>query len=162
MANGATTDILRQVGRLFGEGTIAGLTDRQLLDRFRSRADEAAFEAIVARHGPMVLGVCRDVLRNSADAVAYQVERQLQEIGAGAPANEKARAEQLISELRRLVQSNSDDLSRLRQLTSDLQQLAAGLNVAPHTQGPGDYGRGSVPAQPESPYDVIDAEFTQR
>jgi RNA polymerase sigma factor (sigma-70 family) len=68
MAEGATTDVLRQVGRLFGEGTIAGLTDRQLLERFRSRQDATAFEAIVARHGPMVLGVCRDVLRNPADA----------------------------------------------------------------------------------------------
>jgi DNA-directed RNA polymerase specialized sigma24 family protein len=42
-------------------------TDRQLLDRFASRCDEAAFAALVARHGPMVLGVCRRVLHNAHD-----------------------------------------------------------------------------------------------
>jgi len=67
MARGASGDVIRQVGRLFGEGTLTGLTDSQLLDRFRSRRDEAAFEAIVARHGPMVLGVCRGVLRHAHD-----------------------------------------------------------------------------------------------
>jgi len=102
--------------------------------------------------------------RNSADAVAYQVERQLQEMGAGAPANEKARAQQLVGEIRQLVQSNSTDLPRLRQLTSDLQQLAAGLTAAQPTQGPAGDGhrRGNGSAQAGSPDDVIDAEFTQR
>jgi RNA polymerase sigma factor (sigma-70 family) len=46
----------------------AGLTDAKLLELYVSRQDEAAFEALVRRHGPMVLGVCRRVLRNEADA----------------------------------------------------------------------------------------------
>ena len=50
---------------LFAEGTLAGLGDSALLDRFISRRDELAFEAIVTRHGPMVLAVCRRVLRDS-------------------------------------------------------------------------------------------------
>ena len=37
--------------------------DAQLLTRYLARREEAAFEAIVRRHGPMVLGVCRRVLR---------------------------------------------------------------------------------------------------
>jgi RNA polymerase sigma factor (sigma-70 family) len=45
-----------------------GLSDAELLRRFVSRHDEAAFELLVWRHGPMVLGVCRRVLRNQADA----------------------------------------------------------------------------------------------
>ena len=46
-------------------GTIAGLSERQLLERFLDRRDETAFEAIVARHGSMVLNVCRTRARRS-------------------------------------------------------------------------------------------------
>jgi RNA polymerase sigma factor (sigma-70 family) len=46
----------------------ADFTDGQLLEGFVSRQDEAAFEAVVRRHGPMVLGVCRRVLRHLHDA----------------------------------------------------------------------------------------------
>ena len=61
-ARGGAT--LRQIDQLFGAGTVAGLSDAQLLERFRTRRDEAAFVALVARHGPMVLAVCRGVLRD--------------------------------------------------------------------------------------------------
>jgi RNA polymerase sigma factor (sigma-70 family) len=46
----------------------AGLTDGQLLEGFLARREEAAFEALVRRHGPMVLGVCRRLLRHEQDA----------------------------------------------------------------------------------------------
>ncbi len=68
MATGQMNRVIRQVRRsaLLREG--GGLTDGQLLECFLTRREEAAFEALVQRHGPMVLGVCRRVLRNAHDA----------------------------------------------------------------------------------------------
>ena len=43
-------------------------TDAELLRRFAGQQDEAAFTALLQRHGPMVLGVCRRLLRNQHDA----------------------------------------------------------------------------------------------
>src|SRR5436309_3326528 len=42
-------------------------TDGQLLELFMARGEQTAFEALLRRHGPMVLGVCRRVLRNAHD-----------------------------------------------------------------------------------------------
>src|SRR5262245_21016191 len=42
--------------------------DGDLLESFLTRRDESAFEALMRRHGPMVLGVCRRVLQNEHDA----------------------------------------------------------------------------------------------
>jgi RNA polymerase sigma factor (sigma-70 family) len=66
MTHVATGSVVRQLGALFEGGSLAGLSDRQLLERYndggREPAGEAAFAALVARHGPMVLGVCRQCL----------------------------------------------------------------------------------------------------
>ncbi|WZO99845.1 sigma-70 family RNA polymerase sigma factor [Isosphaeraceae bacterium EP7] len=67
MGHGSSEQLLRQVGRLFAEGTSAGISSTELLERYASRRDEAAFEGLVARHGPMVLGVCRRMLRDPRD-----------------------------------------------------------------------------------------------
>jgi RNA polymerase sigma factor (sigma-70 family) len=53
--------------RIFGGGTISGLSEWELLERYLERRDEVAFEALVARHGPMVMGVCRRVLDDQTD-----------------------------------------------------------------------------------------------
>ena len=47
---------------------VSELRDAQLLRLFIDKHDEAAFACLVSRHGPMVLGVCRRVLRSHADA----------------------------------------------------------------------------------------------
>jgi RNA polymerase sigma factor (sigma-70 family) len=44
-----------------------GLTDAELLARFVAGRDEASFAALVRRHGPMVLGVCRRLVRGTHD-----------------------------------------------------------------------------------------------
>ena len=103
--------------------------------------------------------------RNNADAMAYQVERQLHELGDRAPMHERARAENLINEIRQLVQDQSTDMARLRQLSSDLQQLAAGLAASGYAQaaagGAGSAGRNG-PQRDSAADDVIDAEFKPR
>jgi len=71
MAASPSERVLRQVHQLFHFGAAGAMSDSQLLDRFVSRRDEAAesaFEALVIRHGPMVLRVCRNLLHNSHDA----------------------------------------------------------------------------------------------
>ena len=55
------------LGRIFRGETVSGLSEWQLLERYLERRDEGAFEALVSRHGPMVLGVCRRMLGDPAD-----------------------------------------------------------------------------------------------
>ncbi|MFI5456316.1 MAG: RNA polymerase sigma factor [Isosphaerales bacterium] len=68
MVNGCANSALRQVARVFHEGTLTGLSDRQILEHFVAHRDETAFEALLSRHGPMVLNVCRQLLRDPHDA----------------------------------------------------------------------------------------------
>ena len=68
MASGPSAAVANQLRALFQGGTVGGLTDGQLLDRFVQRRDEAAFAALVERHGPMVLRVCRNRLGDPHDA----------------------------------------------------------------------------------------------
>jgi RNA polymerase sigma factor (sigma-70 family) len=53
------TTSFRSIERLFGEGVVAGCSDAELVERFTTKRDADAFAAIVARHGPMVMAVCR-------------------------------------------------------------------------------------------------------
>lgn len=70
MAKGYQGIALRHLDTLFRLGTVGELTDAQLLERYASQRDDAAelaFTALVERHGPMVLRVCRAVLGDSHD-----------------------------------------------------------------------------------------------
>jgi RNA polymerase sigma factor (sigma-70 family) len=64
------------VKALFGEGTVSGLTDGQLLEQFSTRRGEAAeiaFAVLVERHGAMVLRTCQGILRDDHEAMdAFQ------------------------------------------------------------------------------------------
>ncbi len=90
MAGKQLGDAVRQFQRLFNVGTTSGLTDDQLLARFAAQSDDAAFEALLERHGPMVLSVCRGVLADPNDAQdAFQATflvlvRKARSIRAGA------------------------------------------------------------------------------
>jgi RNA polymerase sigma factor (sigma-70 family) len=60
--------LLQHIRRAAGTGLAAQPPDGQLLERFTAHREEAAFTALVRRHGPMVLNVCRSVLRHEQDA----------------------------------------------------------------------------------------------
>ncbi|MFD5280427.1 molecular chaperone DnaK [Streptomyces rubrogriseus] len=98
--------------------------------------------------------------RNELDAAAYQVEKRLAELGDAAPAHEKARAEMLVSDARAAVKEEAG-VERVRPLTSELQQVLAGLAAAQQSataaggpdQDATDGGAGG------GDDDVIDAEF---
>src|SRR5436853_7390430 len=68
MASRETSQILQRLRRIVlttGDGVES---DESLLEAFIARGDESAFEAIVRRHGGMVMGVCRRVLCDYASA----------------------------------------------------------------------------------------------
>jgi molecular chaperone DnaK len=112
--------------------------------------------------------------RNTADSMAYQLERTLHELGDRVPTNEKARSEALIEETRKAVKDENTTRERFQQLTSDLQQAShmiataayqqAGAGAAHgdrHDAGGRDYTQGGHRPQPGGSDDVIDAEFTE-
>ncbi len=67
MTSGVMGGSLRHLRDLFHDGTAVGLGDGQLLVRYVASRDEAAFAALVARHGPMVIATCRAVLDHEQD-----------------------------------------------------------------------------------------------
>ncbi len=62
------TDILRFIRSVKEKQATGALSDRQLLETFRSQHSEASFTALVQRHGAMVFGVCQRLLRHTQDA----------------------------------------------------------------------------------------------
>lgn len=110
--------------------------------------------------------------RNNADSLAYNVERAIGDMGDRVPAHERARAESLISEIRAALKDESTPIGRLRQLTSDLQQVSHSLaNAAYSSQasaagaGAGVGGGGASAGSgggAGGDDDVIDAEYTPK
>jgi RNA polymerase sigma factor (sigma-70 family) len=71
MRGESSREVLKQLQTLYRYGVVGHQSDEQLLDRFVARRDETgeeAFAALVQRHGPMVLGVCRRVLGDAHEA----------------------------------------------------------------------------------------------
>jgi RNA polymerase sigma factor (sigma-70 family) len=60
--------IVLNLGQVARVQAATNLPDGELLECYITRRDETAFATLVRRHGPMVLGVCRRILRNEADA----------------------------------------------------------------------------------------------
>lgn len=68
MPGGRLAQAMRHIRSLLETQAAGERTDRKLLERFATDRDEAAFAALVQRHGPMVLGVCRRVLGDAHEA----------------------------------------------------------------------------------------------
>ncbi|QDO01721.1 molecular chaperone DnaK [Streptomyces sp. RLB3-17] len=144
-------------------GKEQGITISESSNLDRSEVERMVQEAERNRGQDQALREAVDA-RNELDAVAYQVEKRLAELGDAAPAHEKARAEMLVSDARTAVKEEAG-VERVRPLTSELQQVYAGL--AAHqaeaaaasgpsgTTGPDGSGQGGAGADE----DVIDAEF---
>jgi molecular chaperone DnaK len=107
--------------------------------------------------------------RNNADSLAYSVERAIKDMGDRVPAHERARAESLINDIRTALKDESTTIDRLRQLTSDLQQVSHSLANTAYSQpsaaaaGAGAGGGGTTGGGgPGGDDDVIDAEYTPK
>jgi RNA polymerase sigma factor (sigma-70 family) len=68
MANANMQPVLRHLRLALVRERAGQSSDRQLLDQYRSQRNEPAFEALLRRHGPLVLGVCRRLLGHEQDA----------------------------------------------------------------------------------------------
>ncbi|GAB3201328.1 molecular chaperone DnaK [Nocardioides hungaricus] len=97
--------------------------------------------------------------RNELDAVAYGVQRQLGDLGDRVAEHDRARAELLVAQARELVDDPDASPSAMRELASELAQVAAGLSASGAAQpdGSSDGAPGRAAAEDD---DVIDADFT--
>ena len=106
--------------------------------------------------------------RNTADSLAYSVERAIKDLNERMPEHERARAESLINDIRSAIKDESTSVDRLRQLTSDLQQVSHSLASAAYSQESSEAaaaGAGAGGGQTSGgggDDDVIDAEYTPK
>jgi len=68
MARGQLDAVLQHLRKVFVAKNAEQCSDANLVERFVERRDDAAFTALVRRHGGLVLNVCRRVLQREADA----------------------------------------------------------------------------------------------
>jgi DNA-directed RNA polymerase specialized sigma24 family protein len=62
--------VLNDLGTLWAEGSLAGWSDAELVRRYaggEEKSADSAFSALMTRHGPLVLGTCRRLLRDPHD-----------------------------------------------------------------------------------------------
>jgi molecular chaperone DnaK len=142
-------------------GKEQGITISESSNLDRSEVERMVEEAEHNRGQDQALREAVDA-RNELDAIAYQVEKRLAELGDAAPAHEKARAEMLVSDARAAVKDEAG-VERVRPLTSELQQVLAGLAAHQGAAATGGPGQGAATGGPTSggagSDDVIDAEF---
>ncbi len=127
----ARAEVLTGLNALTHVGVAGNLSDAQLLDRYLARggeAAEAAFEVLVARHGPMVLNVCSNVLRDSNDAQdAFQATFLVLASKARSIRQSDALAGWLLGVARRVAVRSRMDLARRRAYEGRAAEMKADL-----------------------------------
>ena len=110
---------LRHLRTLYRVGVVGDLTDGQLLERFvagRDESAEAGFAALVERHGPMVLRVCRQILGDAHDAEdAFQATFLVLARRAGSVRKRESVASWLYGIARRVARRSRADAARRRE-----------------------------------------------
>ncbi|MFF1690994.1 MULTISPECIES: molecular chaperone DnaK [unclassified Streptomyces] len=157
--------ILNVTARDKDTGAEQGITISEGSNLDQSEVERMVREAEAHRGEDQALRAAVDA-RNELDAVAYQVERRLNELGDAAPAHEKARAEMLVTDAREAVKEEAP-LDKVRSLTSELQQIHASLASHQTGAGPSSEERATADAGADgasgssagSDDDVVDAEF---
>ena len=118
--------VVRHIRAVAGCPALEARTDRQLLLAFAARGEQAAFVALVERHGPMVLRVCRRVLRQVQDAEdAFQATFLLLAEKAGTVRKTEAVAAWLHGVAHRVALRARRDLGRRRRHEREAQAMSA-------------------------------------
>jgi RNA polymerase sigma factor (sigma-70 family) len=113
-------------GSRLGAGALDELADEELLTRFTSRREEAAFAALLRRHGPLVLSVCRRLLQDEHDAEdAFQAVFCVLARKGGAIRRRGALAAWLYAVAFRIARKARASRSRRPVLRSDLPEIPA-------------------------------------
>jgi molecular chaperone DnaK len=103
-------------------------------------------------------------LKNQAESLAYQTEKQLKDLGDKIPADDKTKLEGMVAELRQAI--NAEDYDKMKSLPNEMQQLLYNISSNLY-QGAGAPGAapsddgGATGGSAPSGDDVIDAEFTE-
>jgi molecular chaperone DnaK len=100
--------------------------------------------------------------RNTADSLAYQTEKTLQELGDKVPSNERQNIESKINELRTAI--NGDSVETVRQLTEELQNAFHALSQQVYAQEQaqaGSNGHETQEPQDENEGEVVEGEFRE-
>jgi len=107
-------------------------------------------------------------LKNQADSLAYQAEKQMSELGDKVPAADKTKVDGLVKDLREAIAA--EDFDKIKTMTTDLQQALYGITTnlyqqaggdTPPTDGDGGTPPGSGGTASGGGDDVIDADFTE-
>jgi RNA polymerase sigma factor (sigma-70 family) len=129
MASPGRPILFQQIDRLYRSGTAAAQDDAQLLARFVRDRDEGAFESLVHRHGPMVLGLCKRVLRDPRDIEdAFQATFLVLASRAGTIRNRDVLSSWLYGVAHRVAMRCRYQVLRRRSIETslDLEELADG------------------------------------